>query len=129
MTFLDVNIDTSKIVDQLNAIATPAIKELLATYVKQAVVQGNVDVSVGHWMIGIAIGLVVLGIILFGLAATISGGYDDEAAAVAIVFGFILIIIGLVVGGFGIGNVVQGTQELANPQYYAIQNLLGQVHQ
>lgn len=127
MTFLDTNIDTSKIIDQLNAIATPAVKQLLETYTKQAIIQGNVDTTVGHWMIGIAIGLVVLGIGLFILCGVLSSGSDYNAGdgeMAALIFGVLFIVGALIIGGFGIGNIVQGTQELANPQYYAVQDLL-----
>lgn len=116
--FLDVNIDANKLVDQLNKLATPAVQQTLATYVKQWTMQGHVNMTIGElWFVAAAF-LVVCAVGCFLIEAV------EDAEGIAAFFGIFLIVGAVIAVLVGVHVYTDGYLQVNNPQYYAINELI-----
>lgn len=123
MTFLDssINVNANQIIDQLNQIASPAVKAVFQSYVTHYAIQGQIDMKTGMIWGGVAAVLLILGIVsLVGAALTV----DTDARDFFVLAFLIFIALALIAALVGVHNYTNGYAEAANPSYYAIQELL-----
>ena len=113
------------IIDKLQKIADPAVHHLLEVYTRQAIINGNVSMTVGKVMLAVAALVIIISVYLFYLTTQ---AVDDDLVETSFLIAFVLLFVGLIVAVFGTVSFVDGYQHSLNPEYYAIEDLLRSIH-
>ena len=108
--------EATKLVEALTKALGPIGQQVYATYRAQYMIYGELDLQ-------FALGLSVLGVLMLALAVVVRDDEFSDATPAKVLY----TVVGIAMLGIALVCYVHGRMFLANPNFYAIQELLKSV--
>lgn len=121
MSYLDVNVDINKLVEQIKQYAGPVAQHGWEILVKQQYIQGVQQLIWAVACVALAIVSYRLGWRLWRWADTVKLDYENDG--VQYILPVLSWIVAIIVAIVSVALLTDGVAHLLNPEYYAVQQI------